>query len=690
MELILTDGKVLEELAREDKTLWEKIRDWVMEIIGQIRRSFESLSGASKTAKVLAETMETFDEIERLFTEAVQEAGERTRAAEYSVEMREKIGKVFSTNGSYDFYKPFYQQVEDYQKGMFPKGDSLLVGETPEVLRKIGFNALPVTINQKHVDYALNGTKNEDHHIGEIILKYLPSAIKNPVAIITSKTADTTSVVAILSITHNGKQINVPVYVDGFGYQNGITIDSNAITSVYARGNAVTTLLKDALNDEVNQGFGVLYWDKKRAIALLSNGKVTMPNILNTLSDGFLHSIRENASPVKPKFENVTESQQFKRWFGDWEKHPNTASKVVNADGTPRIVYHQTGADFTVFNTDNPEAGKFDSETPNGIFFKDNDHDIGLTGKKQMAVYLNVRKLLHFANRAEANRWYRKNVPGYDSVQAEYDQAMAEFDPRFKEIEREQFDPNTTDERYNELDQMEEALIEELKVIEDGYRSKLRGLLDDYFIGGKSGYDGIELDYDGHRWVDGKRENVHTYIVFNRNQIKSATDNIGTFDSTNPDIRYSLGEAENGDVRENEAEAEPTDREILAMALEGAVQSEQEYAIVKEYREQASMLDLVEEKKKSYAKEASSLERQIKALRERMNEEGDPNGFIRKAMDEAIGKEKVKAARSMKAIDRAAKAIYFNISSSVASSMTVTPSSLALVSLEPAASPATT
>ena len=33
---------------------------------------------------------------------------------------------------------------------------------------------------------------------------------------------------------------------------------------------------------------------------------------------------------------------------------------------------------------------------------------------------------------------------------------------------------------------------------------------------------------------------------------------------------------------------------------------------------------------------------------------------------------------------------YFNISNSVASSMTVTPSSLALVSLEPAASPATT
>ena len=30
------------------------------------------------------------------------------------------------------------------------------------------------------------------------------------------------------------------------------------------------------------------------------------------------------------------------------------------------------------------------------------------------------------------------------------------------------------------------------------------------------------------------------YVVLSSNQIKSATDNIGTFDSNNPDIRYSI------------------------------------------------------------------------------------------------------------------------------------------------------
>ena len=37
---------------------------------------------------------------------------------------------------------------------------------------------------------------------------------------------------------------------------------------------------------------------------------------------------------------------------------------------------------------------------------------------------------------------------------------------------------------------------------------------------------------------DNKKENQTIYVVHNSNQIKSATDNIGTFDSNNPDIRY--------------------------------------------------------------------------------------------------------------------------------------------------------
>ena len=76
-----TIQKELTELAQTDKTLWEKIRDKILEIIGRIRDSYKSLSGASKTAQVLRETMESLDEIEQLFYEGIVEAGERARTA---------------------------------------------------------------------------------------------------------------------------------------------------------------------------------------------------------------------------------------------------------------------------------------------------------------------------------------------------------------------------------------------------------------------------------------------------------------------------------------------------------------------------------------------------------------------------------------------------------------------------------
>lgn len=228
-----------------------------------------------------------------------------------------------------------------------------------------------------------------------------------------------------------------------------------------------------------------------------------------------------------------TETEAFKRWFA--------GSQVVNEDGSPKTVYHQTAADFTVFNTDHPVAGENDSETPNGIFFKTNDHDIGLGGNKQMAVYLKAEHLLHFANRKEANAWYCKNVEGYAELQKEYDEKLAEFDAKMAELNEAVFDAYAQGDydKKAELEEIEDRTLAAFEPVETRICANQRKLLDNFFLSGESGYDGIELDYDGHRYVNGVRENVHTYIVFSPEQIKSATDNVGTFDPQNPDIRYA-------------------------------------------------------------------------------------------------------------------------------------------------------
>ena len=295
-----------------------------------------------------------------------------------------------STNGNgniYDYTKSFTEQIKDWKNGLIPQSDSLLVCATPEVLKKIGFNALPVTINQHHIDYAINGTKDIDHHLGETLFKQLPHALKNPVAIISSQTQPN-RVVAILKMQHNGKNVITPVEIDGYGTQNNLTIDSNAVVSIFGKDNAITKQLKNALIDEANNKTSMFYWNKKEALSLLQRPGLRLPNPLP--QDGFIHSITEKRSPVNRVLKDITYSLQFKRWFGDWENNPSKASKVVNEDGTPKVVYH--GTDKGGFYVFDPKM----SDDKISLFFSDNkvtSNSYAQSDNQQLyEVYLAIKK----------------------------------------------------------------------------------------------------------------------------------------------------------------------------------------------------------------------------------------------------------------------------------------------------------
>ena len=168
---------------------------------------------------------------------------------------------------------------------------------TPDVYLDIGLSPLPMTINRTHIDYAINGTKDADHFLGDNI-KQLPSALKKPIAIISSKTSPQNNIIAFVDMTHNNKQVIAPVFISGGGRVNGLVIDSNVIASTYAKTNAVKNLLIDALNEEKNGKIGVFYWNKKEAIKLMASQGVPMPQGL-PLADGFIHSIHEKGEIVK-------------------------------------------------------------------------------------------------------------------------------------------------------------------------------------------------------------------------------------------------------------------------------------------------------------------------------------------------------------------------------------------------------
>ena len=162
----------------------------------------------------------------------------------------------------------------------------------------------------------------------------LPEAIKEPLAIIQSQTCPDRAVV-ILQMEHNNKKIITAVEVDGQGRHNNTLIDSNALTTLFAKGNAISQL-KTAIENTINGKNELFYWNKKEALTLLQTKGLQLPSSLP--GEDFVNSIRNNSSNVKTKFIDVTESLQFKRWFGN--------SKAVNNDGSPKILYHRTNADF--------------------------------------------------------------------------------------------------------------------------------------------------------------------------------------------------------------------------------------------------------------------------------------------------------------------------------------------------------
>jgi hypothetical protein len=62
---------------------------------------------------------------------------------------------------------------------------------------------------------------------------------------------------------------------------------------------------------------------------------------------------------------HLVRTPEFKSWFGDWENDPENASKVVDENGEPLVVYHGTKNEFSIFDLD-----KVGTKTDTGMWGK--------------------------------------------------------------------------------------------------------------------------------------------------------------------------------------------------------------------------------------------------------------------------------------------------------------------------------
>jgi len=247
----------------------------------------------------------------------------------------------------------------------------------------------------------------------------------------------------------------------------------------------------------------------------------------------------------------------FKQWFGN--------SKIVDAKGNPLVLYHGTARDITAFK---PKQAGAIFLTADPTFAE----DFGDASEAYM-----IKELFNGATPQERNKYImdganvaRKNgdisAKEFAEIKSDFSQMDVTFGLIPSAIEQEVTyvlknqlptrqnilplfasvknpfnfaDKQQVDALNAELNQPEYNRF--LKEGDEKYGDKNRGFIE------RGHWSTIEsekvqkalkkLGHDGFFVLEGGRKNL---AVYDPAQVKSATGNIGTFDRTSPDIRYSL------------------------------------------------------------------------------------------------------------------------------------------------------
>lgn len=555
LNIALSTKQNKSKIAAAIKSLINKVKDW---LIGK---------STNYGAKAFAKDLEALENLAKRFSDAADTARENI-TEQTEVQNGEKIDVEKYSMGSTDniVQAEFEKKVDEIEKNTYNSDNVVIMGITPNILQKIGLAPLPLAMTKNHIySVAVSDTraksegryhKNTNYHnLGFDTVKDIYNKISDPLMVIAhpdfavnkNKSKDSThKVVVLVDLSVDGKQVIAPITVDYQGMYNNTLIDVNLVATYFDKSN-INDYIKEAIALETTRKTGFFYLDKKRTQNIFKKSGYQLPSQLKNSGSNII--IRPIDDIVNKKINNITQSKQFIRWFGDWQNSPAKASKVVDNNGEPLVLYHQTEKEFTTFDTKQKGSGEFDSEMPTGIFMKPTNNDIGVGGNIQMPLYASIKNPLIVNNRSELVKFYDKNVQGYTKAKSAIDSVNKEYKAKFNEEmkrENEEYQKlwnakkngEISEEEYQKSisrDALDEIMEEwENKVNEASHNAK--ALIDDYFK--NSNYDGVIVNND----VGSFGRSTKTFIAFENTQVKSATDNIGTFDGNNPDIRYSLDE----------------------------------------------------------------------------------------------------------------------------------------------------
>lgn len=402
----------------------------------------------------------------------------------------------------------FAAGIRDWRK--LRPTQSVRLDYTPDVLRMLGAEDLPIEIDQETIQKVLEPSRvagGKHGRIGVQELMDLPIYLNRPIMVFDSKTLPGALVVMTEIVDADGDTAVAAIHLSK---RKGHRVVNN-IASVYGKDDEQFFLR------EIKAG-RLRYIDEKKSRRWAEKRKISFPSTTEAFAPGaiiralialrgkdpgaFKNIVLTEKDLVKfiregrfsARFQPVdTESPAFKRWFGN--------SKVVDKNGEPLVVYHGTASadDFNVFDPGLLGLASQHHGSQLGFFFTESP--------------IIAESFLRDAA-WEPYRERGRIIPAYLRITRPYRMRAEKIGELF----------------WGGVEDWRDAAADEARW------EKIRNLRAELE---RKGYDGIYVSADAKRKTGAPELYAPTWIAFHPTQIKSAIGNVGTFDPENPDIRFS-------------------------------------------------------------------------------------------------------------------------------------------------------
>jgi hypothetical protein len=313
-EALTVDPARFETLAKENRSVARKLLDAVRDFIRKVKSLFKGNKTAQNqaAANTYGVSIDTLEEAARLWEEALKATSEQTANKNAA---QTDGGTKFSIKRTSQM--TLAQQLKMFYDGKMASSDAFYFGETPAVLEKSGFDALPLAMTIG--DFRKSTQKK--HNIPRRVLKNLMGNLASP----------------LFSFGSGDRAGIVLNDIDGDGYtllaalERGTDMDRkpvNVINSLYGLEHPA-----EWIKNQIDSGNEFVLYDEKRANAFLQTY-----GYMASVGDGIRstgESVTQNGAEVKTKFSLKTPVEETDKLLALHNKDENSILAAIKLGGLP-------------------------------------------------------------------------------------------------------------------------------------------------------------------------------------------------------------------------------------------------------------------------------------------------------------------------------------------------------------------